>query len=208
MLIQAEGEGLGAPTEPQPIPFPTHPSTRDQPPVTVSASSHDTTQDFRDYFEGTDGSEGDQVQSPHDSPLSGGHTSNKAKGALNLEELFSICTNLPNKVLALETIKDAQAAEIIALKAKIKKLEKKCKPSISHHRAWLKSVKRLSMKKSGKKGRSTEELVSTARPEDSTVRPDVGTADSIAPPPTTTIIFDDEDITMAQTLIMIVLHKP
>nr|GEY60503.1 ribonuclease H-like domain-containing protein [Tanacetum cinerariifolium] len=57
-------------------------------------------------------------------------------------------------------------------------------------------------KGSGEKGGSTEELVSTARPEDSTVRPDVGTADPIAPLiTTTTSIFDDEDITMAQTLI-------
>ncbi|GJX15343.1 hypothetical protein Tco_0216175 [Tanacetum coccineum] len=46
-----------------------------------------------------------------------------------------------------QSIKDAKAAEISALKSRIKKLEKKCKPSISHHRAWLKSVNRLSMHK-------------------------------------------------------------
>nr|GEY04275.1 hypothetical protein [Tanacetum cinerariifolium] len=211
-----------------------------QPPVTESSSSHDTTQDSRDSLEGTNRSEGDQVQSPHDSPLLGGHTSDKAEGALNLKELFSICTNLSNRVLALETVKDAQAAKIIALKARIKKLEKKCKPSISHHRAWLKSVQRLSMKKRFRKkdsvskhgrkkdkpkptlddstfvgldadldadhgidymdteepvneGRlrgSTKELVSTARPEDSNVRPDVGTADPTTPPITTTNIED------------------
>ncbi|GKD16367.1 hypothetical protein Tco_1205525, partial [Tanacetum coccineum] len=39
------------------------------------------------------------------------------------------------------------AAEILKLKDQIKKLKSKCKPSISHHRAWLKSMKRLSMKK-------------------------------------------------------------
>ncbi|GJS50898.1 reverse transcriptase domain-containing protein [Tanacetum coccineum] len=50
------------------------------------------------------------------------------------------------RVLALETAKDAQAAKILKLKTRIKKLEKKCKPSISHHRAWLKCFKRLSMK--------------------------------------------------------------
>ncbi|GJU23777.1 hypothetical protein Tco_1157119 [Tanacetum coccineum] len=176
------------------------------------------------------------------------------------------------------SIKDAQAAEISALKSRIKKLEKKCKPSISHHRAWLKSVKRLSMKKrfgkkesvskqgrkkskpestlddstvfddqdadhgmeymeteeavdegrqsgeteevkltddtevvedkgSGDKGGNAEELVSTARPEVSTARPDIDAArqedSAVEPrtPPTTTSIFDDEDITMAQTLI-------
>nr|GEZ25609.1 hypothetical protein [Tanacetum cinerariifolium] len=112
---------------------------------------------------------------PHDSPLSDGHTSDRAEGALNLEELFSICTNLSNRVLALETV-DAQAVEIIALKDRIKKLEKKRKPG------------------------STKELVSTARPEDSTIRPNVGTTDPIAPPSTIISIFDDEDITMAQTL--------
>ncbi|GJX84644.1 hypothetical protein Tco_0335418 [Tanacetum coccineum] len=73
-------------------------------------------------------------------------------------------------------------------------------------------------KGSGDKGGSTEELVeelvsavpkivSTARPELSTARPDVNVArqkdSAVEPrtPPTTTSIFDDEDITMAQTLI-------
>ncbi|GJS18840.1 hypothetical protein Tco_0413312 [Tanacetum coccineum] len=272
----AEGEGSGEPTEPQPTPSPTQPSTGDQPPET--SSSHATTQDSRDSLEGTNGNEGDQVQTPHDSPLSGGHTSDRAEGALNLQELSVLCTNLSNRVLALESIKDAQAAEISALKSRIKKLEKKCKPSISHHRAWLKSVKRLSMKKrfgkkesvskqgrkkskpestlddstvfddqdadhgmeymeteeavdegrqsgeteevkltddtevvedkgSGDKGGNAEELVSTARPEVSTARPDIDAArqeDSVVKPrtpPTITSIFDDEDITMAQTLI-------
>ncbi|GJV01851.1 putative ribonuclease H-like domain-containing protein [Tanacetum coccineum] len=293
MLTQAaveEGKGSGQPTKPQPTPSPPHPSTEDQPHVTES-SSHDTTQDTRDSLEGTNGSEEDQVQSAHDSPLSGGHTSARAKGALNLEELSIFCTNLSNRVLALESIKDAQAAEILQLKSRIKKLEKKCKPNISHHRAWLKSVHKLSLKKrigkkesvskqgrktakptlddstlndldadhgmeymeteepvdegrlseetkevkltadteemakdkgSGEKGGSTKELVSTAKPEIvstarpavSTAKPTVGTAESevdaarqedsvVEPrtPPTTTSIFDDEDITMAQTLI-------
>ncbi|GKA76328.1 hypothetical protein Tco_0782789, partial [Tanacetum coccineum] len=95
----------------------------------------------------TNGSERDQVQTPHDSPLLGGYISDRAEGALNLQELSVLCTNLSNRVLALESIKGAQAAEINALKSRIKKLEKKCKPSISHHMAWLKSVHKLSMKK-------------------------------------------------------------
>ncbi|GJZ92605.1 hypothetical protein Tco_0664670 [Tanacetum coccineum] len=56
-----EGEGSEQPTEPQPTPSPTQPSTGDQPPVTDSSSSHDTTQDSRDSLEGTNRSEGDQV---------------------------------------------------------------------------------------------------------------------------------------------------
>ncbi|GJS80514.1 putative ribonuclease H-like domain-containing protein [Tanacetum coccineum] len=158
-----------------------------------------------------------------------------------------------------------------------KKLKKKCQPIISHHRAWLRSVSRLSMmKKLGKKesvskqgrknaksgpklddsafddldaylvhgmddmeteeavneGRQsneTEELnldadtkviaedkgsgekggstVSTARPEVSTARPDVGTARQEigtadpTPPPLTTTIFDDKEMTLADTLV-------
>ncbi|GJU77438.1 hypothetical protein Tco_1274508 [Tanacetum coccineum] len=143
-----KGEGLEQPTEPQPTPSPTHPSTGDQPPVSDSSSSHDTTQDSKDSLKDTNGSEGTQVQLSYDSPLSGDHTSKKAEGGLNLEELFVLCTNLSNRVLALETSKDAQAAEILKLKDQIMKLKRKCKPSIAHHRAWLKSVKRLSMKKS------------------------------------------------------------
>ncbi|GJT92887.1 putative ribonuclease H-like domain-containing protein [Tanacetum coccineum] len=206
-------------------------------------------EDSRDTLEGTNGNEGDQVQIPHDSPLSGGHTSDRVKGALNLQELSVLCTNLSNKVLVLESIKDVQTAEISVLKSRIKKLEKKCKPSISHHMAWLKSVKRVSMKKrfrkrefvskqgrkkskpestlddstffndqdadhevvedkgNGDKGGNVEELVSTARPEVSATRPNIDAARqeySIVEHrthSTTTSIFDDEDITMAQTLI-------
>ncbi|GKE21697.1 hypothetical protein Tco_1433209, partial [Tanacetum coccineum] len=72
------------PTKPQPTPSPTHPSTGDQPPVTSSSPSHATTQDSRDSLQGSNGNEGDQVQTPHDSPLLGGHTSDRAKGALDL----------------------------------------------------------------------------------------------------------------------------
>ncbi|GKF88340.1 hypothetical protein Tco_0259217, partial [Tanacetum coccineum] len=50
-------------------------------------------------------------------------------------------------VLALEASMDAQAAEIIKLKARIKKLKKKSHPVILHHRTWLRSVFRLSMKR-------------------------------------------------------------
>ncbi|GKC45285.1 hypothetical protein Tco_1063007, partial [Tanacetum coccineum] len=142
-----KGEGLDQPTEPQPTPSPTHPSIGEQPPVTALSPSHDATQDSRDSLEGTNRSEVDQVQSSYDIPLLGDHTSKKAEGGLNLEELFVLYTNLSNRVLALETSKDAQAADILKLMDQIKKLKRKCKPSISHHKAWLKSVKMLSMEK-------------------------------------------------------------
>ncbi|GKG03978.1 hypothetical protein Tco_0314365, partial [Tanacetum coccineum] len=57
------------------------------------------------------------------------------------------------------------------------------------------------------KGGNAKELVSTTRPEVSTARLDIDAArqedSAVEPrtPPTITSIFDDEDITMAQTLI-------
>nr|GEY99634.1 hypothetical protein [Tanacetum cinerariifolium] len=110
MLTQAaleEGEDLGTTTESQPTPSPTQPSAGDQPPLTKSSSKHDTFQDPRVNLEGTCGSGWDHVKLPHDRPLLGGHTFNRAEGSLNLEELSALYTNLSNKILALENVKDA-----------------------------------------------------------------------------------------------------
>ncbi|GJX28108.1 putative ribonuclease H-like domain-containing protein [Tanacetum coccineum] len=88
---------------------------------------------------------GDQ---PHDTESSS-RPENTHSPSINLE---GIGGSEGNQVLTLQQDRDAQAAEIIKLKSRIKKLEKKCKPSISHHKEWLKSVQRLSMKKKlGKK---------------------------------------------------------
>ncbi|GJU45953.1 hypothetical protein Tco_1203219, partial [Tanacetum coccineum] len=62
---------------------------------------------------------------PHDSPLSGGHTPGSDEGIPNINKLMAICTNLSNKVLALETSKTAQDLVINKLKKKVKRLEKK-----------------------------------------------------------------------------------
>ncbi|GJX99886.1 hypothetical protein Tco_0356905 [Tanacetum coccineum] len=115
-----------------------------------TSSSHAT----RDSLERTNGNEGDQ-------------------------ELSILCTNLSNRALVLESIKDAQVVEISALKSRINMLEKKCKPSISHHRTWLKSVKRLSMKKRfGKKESVSKQGRKKSKPE--------STLDDSA-------VFDDQD---------------
>ncbi|GJV96500.1 hypothetical protein Tco_1548077 [Tanacetum coccineum] len=235
----------------------------DQPPVTESSYRPDTTQDPRVNLEGTGRSQGDHVQIPYDSPLLGGHTSDRAEGGLNLEELSVLCTNLSNMILALETSKGAQAVEILKLKTIIKKLKKKCQLVISHHRAWLRSASRLYMKKKlgkkesvSKQGRKnvksgpklddstfddldadlahgmdnmeTEEAVNEGRQSNeteelnldadteviskdkgsgekggstvSTARPEVSTVDPTTPQ-TTTTIFDDEEMTLADTLV-------
>ncbi|GKB50360.1 hypothetical protein Tco_0901113, partial [Tanacetum coccineum] len=261
MLVQHQapkGEGSEQPTKPQPTPSPTQPSIGDPP------SSHDATQDSRNSLEGTNVSEGDHVQSSHDSPLLGGPTFDRAEGGMNLEKLSILCTNLSKRVFALEVSKDAQAAEIIKLKTRIKKLKKKSHLVISHHRAWLRSVSGLSMKrklgrkesvskqgrKNGKprpilddstfddldadngmdymdteepvnkgrlsketeelnvthdkevleKGGSNKEPVSAAGNTGvSTVVPDIGTATPMTPP-TTTSVFEDEDIFLVDVL--------
>ncbi|GKC75555.1 putative ribonuclease H-like domain-containing protein [Tanacetum coccineum] len=102
-----DSEGSEQPTEPQPTPSPTQHSTGDQHPMTESSSRHDTTQVPKVNIEGTSGSQGDQVQIPTDSPSLGGPTFDRAEGGLNLDELFVLCTNLSNRILALETFKDA-----------------------------------------------------------------------------------------------------
>nr|GEX18391.1 copia protein [Tanacetum cinerariifolium] len=236
MLTQAavaEVKDSGTPIESQPTPSPTQPSARDEPPLIESSSDHLSYQDPRVDLEGTCGSKGDHVNLPHDSPFLDGHTSNRA-----------------------------EAKEILTLKARIKNLEKRCKTSISRHRAWLRSVsllskknklsKRKSVYKQGRKNAKTrptkddsdkldaeldedmeymdteealnegrQSTVGTARQDDDTARPDVSTArqdlstarldDNTArqglsttgptTTPTTSTIFDDKEITLADTLI-------
>ncbi|GJU09779.1 hypothetical protein Tco_1132175 [Tanacetum coccineum] len=56
--------------------------------------------------------------------LARGNTLRSDEDRLKLEELTEICTNLQRRVLALEETKTTQAAEIISLKKRVKKLEK------------------------------------------------------------------------------------
>ncbi|GKE63652.1 hypothetical protein Tco_1514019, partial [Tanacetum coccineum] len=61
---------------------------------------------------------------PHDLPLSGGHTPGSDEGRPNFNELINLCTQLSNKVLALENSKTAQDLVIQKLKKRVKRLEK------------------------------------------------------------------------------------
>ncbi|GJR65279.1 maturase K [Tanacetum coccineum] len=61
---------------------------------------------------------------PHDSPLSGGHTPESDEGRPNINDLMAIYTNLSNMVLALEQSKTAQDLVINKLQKKVKRLEK------------------------------------------------------------------------------------
>ncbi|GKA49080.1 retrovirus-related pol polyprotein from transposon TNT 1-94 [Tanacetum coccineum] len=89
-------------------------------------------------------------QSSSDKSLSGN------EGDMTLQSVYDLC-------ISLCTQDTDQAKEIKHLKEQIKKLKKKAKPVITHHRAWMKSVslkKRLAGKKSLKKQLMQKESVS------------------------------------------------
>ncbi|GKA77031.1 putative ribonuclease H-like domain-containing protein, partial [Tanacetum coccineum] len=171
---------------------------------------------------------------PHDSPLTGGYTPGSDKGRLKLEELMAICTKLSKHVLDLEKEKDAQAVEILKLKQRVKKLERKRKSSISHIRRRIyrqveSSDDDLDAEDASKQGRTSDKTKPMFKDSDFDDLDDlmkewilfkkkteavdtVGEGASTAAPrtpPTITTVFDDEDVTMAmaQTLIKIKEEK-
>ncbi|GJX51722.1 hypothetical protein Tco_0278567 [Tanacetum coccineum] len=176
--------------------------------------------------------------------MGGGYTPGSDESRMKLDELITLCTKLLKQVLDLEKEKDAQAVEILNLKKRVKKLERKRKSSISHpRRRKYRQVKTssddgLDEKDASKQGRRSdkikpmfkdkdfeelddhmenvkEETVDAATTGVSTVSAPVSTAgvtiSTAEPrtPPTTTTVFDDEDVTMAmaQTLIKMKEHK-
>nr|GEV14796.1 hypothetical protein [Tanacetum cinerariifolium] len=156
------------------------PSGGDQPTLTESSSEHDSSQDPRVDLEGT------------------------AEGSLNLKALSALCTNLSNKVLALETVKDAQAKEILTLNARLKKMEKRCKlrptkdESDKLDAKLDEDMEYMDTKEVLNEGRESTD--DTARPDVSTARQELSTAGPTTTPTTSTII-DDEEMTLADTLI-------
>nr|GEX21751.1 retrovirus-related Pol polyprotein from transposon TNT 1-94 [Tanacetum cinerariifolium] len=162
---------------------------------------------------------------PHDSPLSGGHTPRSDKGRPNLLKLKNICTTLSNRVLSLEEAKTTQDKVITRLKLRVKRLEKKRKTRTSQPmkrkllkgRVTTSTDKSLGENASKQEGNDdqTEELNLTdgvdtkviVEDKDngekggstaetvSTTRPEVSTAEPITPP-TTKTLFDNEDVTV------------
>ncbi|GKA80322.1 hypothetical protein Tco_0786918, partial [Tanacetum coccineum] len=81
-------------------------------------------------------------QSSSDKSLSGN------EGDMTLQSVYDLCISLCTQVTD-------QAKEIKHLKAQIKKLKKKAKPVITHHRAWMKSVS-MKQRLAGKKSLKTQ----------------------------------------------------
>ncbi|GJX86731.1 hypothetical protein Tco_0337505 [Tanacetum coccineum] len=125
---------------------------------------------------------------------------------------MAMCKKLLKQVLDLEKEKDAQAVEILKLKQRVEKLERKRKSSISHPRRRIyKQVESsdddLDKEDASKQGRTSDKIKLMFKDSDfddldDLVDEGVSTAAPMTPP-TTTTVFDDEDVTMAmaQTLI-------
>ncbi|GJT09882.1 hypothetical protein Tco_0856924 [Tanacetum coccineum] len=184
---------------------------------------------------------------PHDSPLSGGHTPGSDEGRPNINELMAICTKLSNRVLALETSKTAQDLVIKKLKKKVKRLEKKLRartPGTKLFKIGTSRRKSLDKENVSKQGRNLKARpmfeegnfdddfddiddmvneaienvegdtvnaggavniattgVSVASASVTTAGISISTAEPRTPPTTTTTAFEDEDLTIAQTLV-------
>ncbi|GJY46709.1 hypothetical protein Tco_0435772 [Tanacetum coccineum] len=98
---------------------------------------------------------------PHDSPLSRGHTPGSDEGRPNFNELINICTQLSNRVLALENSKTAQDLVIQKLKKRIKRLEKAL-------RARTLGMKLFKIGTSRRKGLDNENVSKQGRKSDKT----------------------------------------
>ncbi|GKC83816.1 hypothetical protein Tco_1139533 [Tanacetum coccineum] len=182
-----EGEGSGQPSEPQPPSLTAPPSQSSGPPKKVGVEAVYTKEDDRvvraatttSSFEAEQESEGNTSRSgedsmehlvdltdfvpptPHDSPLSGGHTPRSDEGRPNFNELINLCTQLSNRVLALENSKTAQDLVIQKLKKRVKRLEKAL-------RARTPGMKLFKIGTSRRKGLDKENVSKQGRKSDKT----------------------------------------
>ncbi|GJR99385.1 hypothetical protein Tco_0315894 [Tanacetum coccineum] len=167
---------------------------------------------------------------PHDSPLLGGYIPRSDEGRPNINELMAICTNLSNRVLALENSKTAQDLVIQKLKKRVKRLEKALRertPGMKLFKIGTSRRKGLDKEDASKQGRKSDKIkpmfnvsdfdelddiienveVNTASIDVSAVGPsNVSTVD----PSTSTAgdIFEDEMMTIADTLVAIRSTRP
>ncbi|GJX60981.1 hypothetical protein Tco_0293881 [Tanacetum coccineum] len=150
-------------------------------------------------------------------PLSRVNTLGSGEDSMKLQELMDLCTKLSDRVLDLENVKDAQALEIKKLKKRVKKLESKKKSRTPQLKRILFKVRIESsaekslgdQEDSSKQGRNEIDQdegisytpITTAGVSISTAKP------SHPPPTTTTTLIEDEDRTIAQTLMMMKSKK-
>nr|GEX30357.1 hypothetical protein [Tanacetum cinerariifolium] len=147
-------------------------------------------------------------------PLSTGNMVGNRKDSMEYEiELTDLIPQTPYDLpLSKEKVKTAQAKVIASLKKRVTKLEQRQSSRILGFHSFRAEVI-VEDKGSGEKGSSTAEIVSTTRPDISTARPDISAArtevSTIASktPLTTTTLFDDEYVTIDDTLVKMKSQK-
>ncbi|GJX47043.1 hypothetical protein Tco_0272233 [Tanacetum coccineum] len=126
MLVQNQApDGEGSPTRSERVLA--HPN---EPPLSEGHTSGSGEGRMEHTFELTD----NVPSTPYDSPIPGGYTPRSDEGRMTQDELITLCIKLSKQVLDLEKEKDAQAVEILNLKKRVKRSERKRKSSISHPR--------------------------------------------------------------------------
>nr|GEW68608.1 hypothetical protein [Tanacetum cinerariifolium] len=233
MLVQhqaPEGEGLAIPPEPQPTTSTSQPIISKPQTASIQTKTPQTAPpQIEVAVPGAKNHRGTPTQSrservleqPNEPPLSKGQTSRSGEGRTeHTVELTDFAPHIPHDSPLLGGYipgkKDAQAVEILNLKKRVKKLERQRKSSISHSRRRTyrqvdSSDDDLDGEDESKQGRNqdkTKPIVSTVSALVTTAGVTISTAEPRTPP-TTTTIFDDEDVTMAmaQTLIKMKEHK-
>ncbi|GKA99664.1 hypothetical protein Tco_0827658 [Tanacetum coccineum] len=155
-----------------------------KPPLSEGHTSRSGEGKMEQTFELTD----NVPSTPHDSPLTGGYTPRSDEGRMKLDALITLCIKLSKQ-------------------KRVKKLKRKRKSSISRPRRKYRQVENssddgLDEEDASKQGRKSDKIkpitvavtISTAKPRT---------------PPSSIIVFDDKDVTMAmaQTLIKIKEQK-
>ncbi|GKD56866.1 hypothetical protein Tco_1290253 [Tanacetum coccineum] len=175
-----------------------------EPPLSEGHTSGSGEGSMEYHFELTD----NVPPTPHDSPLPGGCTPGSDEGRLKLQELMTMCTKLSKQVLDLEKEKDAQAVEILKLKKRVESSDDDLDKDDASKQGRKNDKTNPMLHESDFDGFDDEtvDAVTTGASTASAPVTTVGVAISIdepRTPPTTTTVFDDEDVTMAmaQTLI-------
>ncbi|GJV99801.1 hypothetical protein Tco_1555053 [Tanacetum coccineum] len=128
-----------------------------------------------------------------------------AQTSMKLQDLMDLYTKLSDKVLDLKNVKDAQALEIKKLKKGVKKLESKKKSRTSQLKRRLFKVR---IESSAEKSLGDQE--DSSKQGRNEIDQDEGIAcivEPSTPPPTTTTPIEDEDLTIAQTLMKMKSEK-
>ncbi|GJS11760.1 hypothetical protein Tco_0368556 [Tanacetum coccineum] len=162
------------------------PAQPNEPPLSEGHTSGSGKGRMEHTFELTD----NVPSTPHDSPLPGGYTPESDEGRMKLDELITLCIKLSKQVLDLEKEMDAQAGR------RSDKLEPMFNDKdFEELDDYMENVKEETVDAATTGVSTTSALVSTIGVTISTAEPRT--------PPTTTTVFDDEDVTMAmaQTLI-------